>query len=167
MAEWTEVYDAAGNRVGIAKTADIYRLPPAVAPAPVQAPDVSVVKAAEEQRYLLGLAYQAGPDPRIARGADGGRDFFTADELEKAAWSFMRTGPHVGTFHADGTEGAAAPVESFLWRWPDWDCGDGIVVKSGDWLIGSILDPPAWDLYKRGLVTGYSPQGSARRLATR
>jgi hypothetical protein len=126
-------------------------------------PSLQVCKTVEEQRFLLGVAYQAGPELRIAKGADGARDFFTAAELEKAAWSFMRSGPHVGAFHMDGTEGAATPVETFIWRWGDLDCGDGIVVKSGDWLIGSVLDPPAWDMYKRGLISGYSPQGVARR----
>lgn len=117
-----------------------------------------------EQRYVLGVAYQAGPDPRIMRGADGGRDFFSPEELEKAAWSFLKNGPQVGLFHADGTEGAAEIVESYIWRGDDWDLGDGVVVKAGDWLIGAILDPVAWDLYKSGRITGWSPQGSARRI---
>jgi hypothetical protein len=163
VSEWTEVYDAHGNRVGVAKTTDIYPLPAAAQAA--GEPSIGVVKAIPEQRFLLGVAYQAGPDPRIQRGADGGRDFFTAAELEKAAWSFMREGPRVGRFHLDGTEGAAVPVESFIWRFPPWDAGAGVVVKDGDWLIGSVLDQPSWDLYKRGVIGGYSPQGSAMRRA--
>ncbi|WP_128381268.1 XkdF-like putative serine protease domain-containing protein [Streptomyces cavernae] len=117
-----------------------------------------------EQRYVLGVAYQAGPDPRIKRGADGGRDYFSPEELEKAAWSFLRNGPQVGLFHADGTEGAAEIVESYIWRGDDWALEDGVVVKAGDWLIGAILDPVAWDLYKSGRITGWSPQGTARRI---
>lgn len=123
---------------------------------------------AEPQRYVLGVAYQAGPDPRIQRGADGGRDYFTADELEKAAWRFLRTGRQHGLFHGpDGTVGHAETVESYVWRGPDWDLGDGVIVKAGDWLIGAILDETAWDLYKRGKVTGWSPQGSATRRTVR
>ena len=114
-------------------------------------------------RYVLGVAYQAGPDPRIQRGADGGRDYFTAEELEKAAWRFLRNGPKVGLFHADGTEGAGAVVESYVYRGPDWDLGDGVIVKAGDWLIGAILDETAWALYKSGKITGWSPQGTATR----
>jgi hypothetical protein len=116
-----------------------------------------------EQRYVLGVAYQAGPDPRIQRGADGGRDYITAEELEKAAWSFLRNGPVHGVFHVDGTEGAAQTVESYIYRGPDWDLGDGVVVKAGDWLVGAILDERSWQLYKSGRVTGWSPQGSATR----
>ncbi len=68
-------------------------------------PDEDVAKATEPQRYVLGVAYQAGKDPRIAKGQDGGRDYFTEAELEKAAWSFLQAGPQVGMFHVDGTEG--------------------------------------------------------------
>lgn len=118
-----------------------------------------------EQRYVLGIAYQAGPDPRIMKGADGGRDYFTEAELEKAAWSFLAEGGgQVGLFHADGTTGAARVVESYIWRGGDWDLGDGVVVRKGDWLVGAILDEPAWQLYKSGRITGWSPQGSARRI---
>lgn len=120
-----------------------------------------------DQRYVLGIAYQAGPDPRIRRGADGGRDFFSEAELEKAAWSFLRNGPTVGLFHADGTEGAAEIVESYVYRGPNWDLGGELVVKSGDWLIGAILDERAWQLYKSGQITGFSPQGMARRITRR
>ena len=120
-----------------------------------------------EQRYLLSLAYQAGPDPLIQKGADGGRDYFTAEELEKAAWSFLPGGAAVGLFHGpDETIGHFTVTESYIYRGPDWDLGD-VVVKSGDWLIGGICDETAWDLYKRGLITGMSPQGTARRIRRR
>lgn len=118
----------------------------------------------EPQRYVLGVAYQAGPDPKIKRGADGGRDFFSADQLEKAAWSFLPSGAHVGLFHGpDDTVGHATVVESYVYRGPDWDLGNGDVVRKGDWLIGAILDDVAWQLYKSGRVTGWSPQGTAMR----
>lgn len=117
----------------------------------------------EAQRYVLGIAYQAGPDPRIAKGQDGGRDYFTEAELEKAAWSYLRNGPQVGLFHVDGTTGAAEVVESYVWRGPDWNLGDGVVAKSGDWLVGMILDEKAWSLVQAGKVNGLSPQGVATR----
>jgi hypothetical protein len=117
----------------------------------------------DEQRYVLGIAYQAGPDPLIKKAEDGGRDFFTAAELEKACWSFLPAGAEVGLFHADGATGHGTVVESYIYRGPDWDLGD-VVVKSGDWLVGAILDDTAWQLYKAGRITGWSPQGKARRV---
>jgi hypothetical protein len=120
--------------------------------------------AEEAQRYVLGVAYQAGPDPRIKRGADGGRDYFSAEELEKAAWGFLQKGAQVGLFHGpESSIGAATVVESYIWRAEDWDLGDGVIVRKGDWLIGAVLDERAWALYKSGRVTGWSPQGAARR----
>jgi Putative phage serine protease XkdF len=118
----------------------------------------------EEQRFVLGIAYQAGPDPRIKKGIDGGRDFFSKSELERACWSYMRSGcPQMNAFHVDGTEDCAEPVESFIWRWDDWDVGDGVVVKDGDWCLGAILSPRMWSLHKAGKVNGLSPEGTARR----
>ena len=122
----------------------------------------------EPQRYVLGIAYQPGRDPRIAKGADGGRDFFTEAELEKAAWSYLRNrDPQVGIGHIDGTAGAATVVESYVWRGPDWDLGDGTVVTKGTWLVGMILDPRSWELAQAGKLTGLSPQGVARRRRVR
>ena len=116
-----------------------------------------------EQRYVLGLAYQAGRDDRIVKGLDNQRDYFTAEELEKAAWSFLPSGAQVGLFHADGTEGHATIVESYIWRSDDWDAGNGTIIRKGDWLIGAICDEIAWELVKSGRVTGFSPQGQAKR----
>lgn len=115
-----------------------------------------------EQRYVLGLAYQAGKDPRISKGADGARDYFTAEELEKAAWAYGASPRSVGIWHEDGTEGHATVVESYIWRGPDWEIGD-VIVKAGDWLLGAVLDDTAWSLHKAGHVTGWSPQGRTRR----
>ncbi|MER6350662.1 XkdF-like putative serine protease domain-containing protein [Streptomyces sp. NPDC001634] len=122
---------------------------------------------ADEQRFVLGLAYQAGRDPRIAKGADGGRDFFTAEELEKACWSFLPGGGEIGLFHADGTVGHLTVTENSIYRGPDWEQPDGTVIKAGDWLIGGICDETAWRLVKEGKVTGFSPQGVARRITPR
>ena len=41
---------------------------------------------------------------------------------------------------------------------------DDVIVKSGDWLVGAILDPAAWELYKVGVIDGWSVQGTARRV---
>lgn len=123
-----------------------------------------VYKSAEpEQRLIVGLAYQCGADPAIGKGMDGGRDFFSKAELEKAAHSFMMNGPVGGLFHADGTEGHVTFVESGIHRGPDWDAGNGLVLKDGDWFLGAICDEIAWGLVKSGKVTGFSPQGIAKR----
>lgn len=125
-----------------------------------------VVKGEPEDRYVLGIAHQAGPDPAIKRGADGGRDFFSERELEKAARSFMADGGRqIGFMHQDGTVGKADVVESYIYRGPDWDM-NGTIVKRGDWLIATIVqDDTTWQLIKAGKITGFSIQGTAKRRA--
>ncbi|MEC5149152.1 XkdF-like putative serine protease domain-containing protein [Cryobacterium sp. GrIS_2_6] len=120
---------------------------------------------AKELRIVLGVAYQAGPDPRIKKGADGSRDYFTADELEKAAATFLRDGGRqIGIEHMDGTIGHAEVCESYTWPSDDPFVIDGEVVASkGDWLIKALLDEVSWELVKSGKLTGFSPQGSATR----
>lgn len=118
----------------------------------------------QPQRYLLALAYQAGADERITKGADGARDYFSVAELEKAAWSFLPQGAAVGLFHGpEQTVGHFQVTESYIYRGPDWDLGDDVVIKAGDWLIGGICDEVAWNLYTNGHITGMSPQGTATR----
>lgn len=140
----------------------------------------------EEQRFALGIAYPAGAQPTIQKGQDGGRDWLSPESLELAAWNFMLKGRQHGLFHVDGTTGAAQPVESFIYRNPvPWlvsdrtevnkaltemaaeveKCAgpDDLIVRPGDWCLGAILSPGAWQLYKSGRIGGWSPQGVARR----
>ena len=127
----------------------------------------------EEQRFILGLAYQAGIDKRIQKGQDGGRDFFTAEELEKACWSFLPGGGQVGLYHMDdpGVMGHMTVTENYIYRGPDWAVtgmdGRQQVIKAGDWVLGGICDDLGWQLVKSGKVRGFSPQGVARRRRVR
>lgn len=121
-----------------------------------------------EQKFLLGVAYQPGRDPRIAKGLDGGRDFFTAAELERAAWSFMLGGHQHGAFHLDGTEGIAKTVESGIYRNPvPWVVSDDLIVRKGTWTVGVLVDDKGWRMHKEGKIGGLSPQGVARRRRVR
>lgn len=115
-------------------------------------------------RYLLSVAHQAGPDPRIVKGADGGRDFFNEDQLEKAAWRFMQGPMQVGVDHADGTTGIAIPCESYIYRGPDWPQPDGTVIKKGDWLLGMRVSEQTYQEAQSGRFGGVSVQGAARRV---
>ena len=126
-----------------------------------------VIKATDERRYTLGVAYPA-MKPDVGTAADGHRDFVSAERLEKTAWEWMAKHRDVSLFHQDGTSGHATVVESYIWRGPDWEItspvdGKLYVVKSGDWLLGTVWDPYGWELVKAGLVRGWSPEGGARR----
>lgn len=124
--------------------------------------------AKEPERYVLGIAYQAGRDERIMKGQDGNRDWFAPAELRKAAASFMKS-LEAGVLHLDNTFGHIQITESYCWPEgaPDWivktAAGD-VVVKAGDWLVGGILDEPTWRAVKDGRLTGWSPQGTGVRI---
>lgn len=121
-----------------------------------------IVKEDGEQRYTLGVAYPADE-------VDSHGDFTSADELEKAAWTFMadviaKGAPGAGTDHADGTDGAASVVESYIYRGPVWKTEDGAVIaKEGDWMVGAIWADEAWERVKKDELTGWSIQGLAYR----
>jgi hypothetical protein len=128
---------------------------------------VNVIKATEERRYTLGVAYPANrPDVSVAK--DGYRDFVSEEVLEQTAWNWMKEHRAVSLFHADDTMGHAQVVESYIYRGPDWHQLSPVdnkeyVVKAGDWMLGTIWDSHGWSLVKSGLVNGWSPEGGAKR----
>lgn len=105
------------------------------------------------------------PDQAIA--SDGFRDFAGPQAVEDAAWSYLQKSPLVGLWHKEGTTGAGAVTESYIYRGPDWrlTAADGSeqVIKAGDWLLGIVWTPESWQLIKSGQVRGVSMQGSAVR----
>lgn len=125
-----------------------------------------LVKASDERRYTLTVAYPADRAD-VAVAADGHRDFASKAAVEEAAWNYLLKSPNVGLWHADGTDGAGQVVESYVYRGPDWPLDIGgiaeYVVKSGDWLLGIVWSPEAWELVKEGKIGGVSMQGSAKR----
>jgi hypothetical protein len=126
-----------------------------------------IVKASEEKRFSLGVAYPA-MKADVGRAADGHRDFVSADVLEATAWMWLRKYRDVNLYHRDGTSGHFEPTESYIWRGPTWEQespidGATYVVKAGDWMLGGVWDDYGWALVKAGLVKGWSPEGGARR----
>lgn len=125
-----------------------------------------VVKADDERRYTLTVAYPANqPDAKVA--LDGHRDFAQPGAIESAAWSYMTKSRNVGLWHADGTDNAGQVVESYIYRGPRWTItavdGSEQTIKSGDWLLGIQWSPESWSLIKSGEVNGVSMQGKGTR----
>lgn len=140
-------------------------------PQPEPEPEDIVIKslvAGAPKRFVLGVAYPASQiiDGRVDR-TDGHREFMTADEVEAAAWDYARNHRRIGFYHVDGTEGHADLVESYIYRGPDWVTtdidGKEQVIKAGDWVMGAILDEPAFDLVVKRKADGWSVDGVARR----
>lgn len=127
--------------------------------------DEPVVKALATgpKRYVLGVAYPAAH-------VDGHGEWQSAEELENAAWDYARNSRRIGFYHADGTEGHADVVESYIYRGPDWMTtdidGQEQVIKAGDWMLGGILDEPGFALVTSRKADGWSVDGQARRRKT-
>lgn len=130
----------------------------------------TVLKAAEEDRFLLLVAYSPNRMPH--RGADGAIDIVQPRVLEKACWRFMDNGAKVGLWHEPGHGDAARVVENYIYRNPvPWvmksPAGVEEIVQEGDWVTGMILTRPTWKLYKANLIGGASPQGACSRVEPR
>lgn len=125
-----------------------------------------VIKSEPERRYTLTVAYPADKAD-VAVAADGHLDFASKSAVEDAAWGYMLKYRGVGADHADGTDGSGELVESYIYRGPDWTVkaanGDEVVIKSGDWLMGTIWSPQRWAKWVSGEYGGMSPQGGAVR----
>lgn len=121
------------------------------------------------KRFTWGCVYQANVVPK--RGADNFLDVAKAETLEKACWRFMVEHQDVGLLHQDGTSGSGQVVECAIHRGPAYKTtaadGTSVEVNPGDWLLGVVWSPKAWQLITSGRVTGYSFQGSARRRPVR
>lgn len=133
-------------------------------------PVIKALEAADApRRFVLGVAYPASKivDGKVDR-TDLHREFMTVDEVELAAWDYARNHRRIGFFHVDGTEGHADLVESYIYRNPNpWEItdidGQMQVIKTGDWVMGAILDEPGFELVKKRKADGWSVDGVARR----
>jgi len=134
-------------------------------PVDFSSPACAVVKASDERRYTLGVAYAANRADAAA-GMDGYHDFVQPDVLEKAAWDYMRGSRNIGVNHEDGTDGRGEVVESYILR-QDWvtkaDNGVDVTIPAGSWMLGVVWEPTTWTLVKSGQLTGFSPQGTGDR----
>lgn len=126
----------------------------------------AVIKSNDEQRYVLMVAYPSmKADKGIAQ--DGFRDFGSAPVVEAACFNFMRKGCKLGMWHKQGYEDCGEVVENYIYRGPTWvtksDDGTEQVIEPNDWLVGMILTPEVFEMYKAGIIGGASPQGRAKR----
>lgn len=135
-----------------------------------------VVKSEPDRRYTLNVVYPADKAD-IGKALDGHRDFASKAVVQDAAWNWMRNYRKVGAFHTPEQaavagaalmdDGAAEPVESYIYPGPDWTLkaadGSEQVIKSGDWLAGFIWTPEAWRLIQQGEIGGVSVEGGAKR----
>lgn len=117
--------------------------------------EICFLKSDDGKRYTLGVVYEPGT-------VDSQDDYATAEDIEKAAWDFVRNGLRLGYMHKNQADDIGDIVESYVAP-ADMHVGEGIV-KRGTWLIGVVWSPEYWEKVKKGEVTGFSMGGRARRI---
>jgi len=116
----------------------------------------------EDERIVCGIVY--APDKTDLQG-----DKASAEEIKKAAWTFMENGGVFRFNHGDGTikattlETFIAPVDYTVKK----NNGVPVTVKKGSWVLTArINDPDIWKLIKTGQIVGYSMAGKSKVRST-
>lgn len=117
----------------------------------------SVEKAKEDERYVLGIVLE--PEEKDAQG-----DIYSADEIKKAAWTYMAKWRNRGYMHQIPINDDVDLVES-IYVHPEMELKvGGKKIKTGTWLLGFHMHGDAyWTDVKAGKITGLSIGGTANR----
>lgn len=119
---------------------------------------VKFLKAADEEKHLVtGIVLE--PDT-----IDAHNDTVSAEEIEKAAFEYMRKSRVIGEQHKK--KGEAEIVESYIAP-VDFNLG-GQKVKKGSWVMTvKVLSDKLWKAVKAGEFTGFSIGGYGNRQAAK
>ncbi|MGG1792393.1 XkdF-like putative serine protease domain-containing protein [Bacillus mycoides] len=116
---------------------------------------VPILKTEEEKQLVTGVVYE--PDVEDSHG-----DTMTAEEIEKAAYTFMDNYQHIDKQH-DEIAGKGTVVENWIAK-SDMTVGEQ-EVKAGTWLMTvRVDDTETWEEIKKGEVTGFSMGGFGERV---
>ncbi|RFB62135.1 XkdF-like putative serine protease domain-containing protein [Bacillus thuringiensis] len=116
---------------------------------------VPILKTEEDKQLVTGVVYE--PDVEDTHG-----DTMTAEEIEKAAYTFMENYQHIDKQH-DEIAGKGTVVENWIAK-SDMTVGDQ-EVKAGTWLMTvRVDDTDTWEEIKKGEVTGFSMGGFGERV---
>lgn len=119
------------------------------------------------------IAYGVVLEPRTAADPDTQGDWYTAEDIEAAAHSFMEAVAKgeggADLMHQDEGSGPLIgfPVESFIAPVDfAWGAGDRMeVVKAGSWVMGiRYPDPAIWDQVQKGELGAFSVWGAGKRV---
>ncbi|MFJ7554680.1 XkdF-like putative serine protease domain-containing protein [Bacillus thuringiensis] len=116
---------------------------------------VPILKTEEEKQLVTGVVYE--PDVEDSHG-----DTMTAEEIEKAAYTFMENYQHIDKQH-DEIAGKGTVVENWIAK-SDMTVGEQ-EVQAGTWLMTvRVDDTDTWEEIKKGEVTGFSMGGFGERV---
>lgn len=126
--------------------------------------EVETVYKADEKRFTLGPWY-------IPNTADAHGEWTDSDELQKALWDYVKTGDR--KIHLQHNKNVVAGEWLEVMTWPysvdvNVSKNDGSTnarsFPQGTVFMGVQWEPWAWELVKKGKLTGYSIGGKAERM---
>jgi len=119
---------------------------------------------ADEKRFTLGPWYI--PDQKDAHG-----EWTDTSELQNALWNYVKAGDRRIRLQHNKNVVAGEWVEAMTWPYPVTvpvtkadGTADNITYPSGTVFMGTQWEPWAWELVKKGKLTGYSIGGKAERI---
>lgn len=123
---------------------------------------VRIAKTETKQQVALGIVLE----PRTSDTPDTQGDWYTAEDIELAAYQFMEKvakGKAWGDLMHDEVSVIGYPVESYIAR-TDFMLGDQLV-KTGSWVMGMHYpDPNIWESIEKGELAAFSVGGRGTRL---
>ena len=122
------------------------------------------IKAASEERFTLAPWY-------IPNKYDAQEEWTDARELQKALWDYVRNGDRDIRLQHNTSIRAGEWVEVMTlpheWTTPVKKANGSqgsITYPAGTVLMGVVWEPWAWEMVKKGEITGFSIGGSAERI---
>jgi predicted ABC-type ATPase len=119
---------------------------------------------ADEKRFTLGPWYI--PDKKDAHG-----EWTDTSELQNALWNYVKAGDRRIRLQHNKSVVAGEWVEAMTWPYPvtvPMTKADGtsedVTYPAGTVFMGTQWEPWAWELVKKGKLTGYSIGGKAERM---
>ena len=125
---------------------------------------ISSLYKADEKRFTLGPWYI--PDQQDAHG-----EWTDTKELQNALWNYVKAGDRRIRLQHNKDVVAGEWVEAMTWPYPvtvpvtkvDGTTED-VTYPAGTVFMGTQWEPWAWELVKKGKLTGYSIGGKAERM---
>jgi hypothetical protein len=126
--------------------------------------EVQTVFKADEKRFTLGPWY-------IPDQADAHNEWTDSEELQNALWEYVKSGDRRIRLQHNKSVVAGEWLETMTWPYPvtvPMTKADGtsedVTYPTGTVFMGVQWEPWAWELVKKGKLTGYSIGGKAERM---
>jgi Putative phage serine protease XkdF len=125
---------------------------------------IETVYKADEKRFTLGPWYI--PDQQDAHG-----EWTDTKELQNALWNYVKAGDRRIRLQHNKNVVAGEWVEAMTWPYPVTvpitkadGTSEDVTYPAGTVFMGTQWEPWAWELVKKGKLTGYSIGGKAERM---